>query len=386
MKKLIYTLPLIVFLVVSYGFIKLNSSDSDQSPFIIDNSNNEFNYTSTDTTPPAGFPFPTKFNFNYATVTNMNAGTVGALLLFGKYYFNRWNSTATYVYNNAGANGGPGVMTHTLTYVGSCRDLTTNGRYIYGGPATSTLYKFDTNMTIVSTFSLGAITRAVAYDYNRNGFWAANWSDPITCKDSTGATLRTFGTGTMTSKYGFGMDSLLSNDSAYVWVWNQNSTSANGLGKFYITSGTMVASYVFNHPVNVGIAGGAEVVRVPGTPDELWLLCNWQNYALTGYKMKDILTWYENNNELVQDFKLAQNYPNPFNPSTTISFMLMKAGQVKLEVFDAAGSHVKTILNAYQTAGDHKIVFNGDNLSSGIYFYTITAGDFTQTKKMMLIK
>ncbi|RPI13584.1 MAG: T9SS C-terminal target domain-containing protein [Ignavibacteriae bacterium] len=90
--------------------------------------------------------------------------------------------------------------------------------------------------------------------------------------------------------------------------------------------------------------------------------------------------------EVPVSYSLSQNYPNPFNPSTTIAFTLPKAGNVKLEVFDVLGRNVGTLINEFRTSGNHTINFNASSLSSGVYFYTITAGDFTATKKMLLIK
>jgi len=93
-----------------------------------------------------------------------------------------------------------------------------------------------------------------------------------------------------------------------------------------------------------------------------------------------------NNNEIPKVYSLNQNYPNPFNPSTQISFGLPKSGNVKLVVFDILGREVKTLVNEFQTAGTHNITFDGSALASGIYFYTITANEFTATKKMLLVK
>jgi hypothetical protein len=85
-------------------------------------------------------------------------------------------------------------------------------------------------------------------------------------------------------------------------------------------------------------------------------------------------------------YSLAQNYPNPFNPSTKISFALPKAGNVKLVVFDLLGREIATVVNEFKTAGNHTVDFNASNLASGVYFYKMVAGDFTATKKMLLIK
>ena len=89
---------------------------------------------------------------------------------------------------------------------------------------------------------------------------------------------------------------------------------------------------------------------------------------------------------LPKKFKLEQNYPNPFNPSTTIKYSIPKEGVTKLHVYDVLGNEVKTLVNRYQSAGYYEVEFNVDNLPSGIYFYRIISGKFSDTKKMILLK
>jgi hypothetical protein len=83
---------------------------------------------------------------------------------------------------------------------------------------------------------------------------------------------------------------------------------------------------------------------------------------------------------------LLGNYPNPFNPSTTIGYQLPQAAQVNLRVFDAEGRLVSTLVDGFSDAGWHLVNFDGSNLASGIYLYTLTAGKQTVTGRMVLIK
>jgi hypothetical protein len=92
------------------------------------------------------------------------------------------------------------------------------------------------------------------------------------------------------------------------------------------------------------------------------------------------------NGNVPSAFELNQNFPNPFNPSTFISFSLAENSNVTLEVFDAAGRKTSTLLNEYKSAGNYRMQFNASMLSSGIYFYKLTAGSFVSTKKMILVK
>jgi len=100
------------------------------------------------------------------------------------------------------------------------------------------------------------------------------------------------------------------------------------------------------------------------------------------------LTEVENLNEVPDGFSLGQNYPNPFNPSTIINYQLPAGSHVQLKVYDSLGKEVTTLVNEYKPAGKYNVNMNdlNSNLSSGIYFYTLRAGDFVQTKKMTFIK
>ncbi|MFC2084122.1 YCF48-related protein [Bacteroidota bacterium] len=86
------------------------------------------------------------------------------------------------------------------------------------------------------------------------------------------------------------------------------------------------------------------------------------------------------------DYQLSQNYPNPFNSFTTIAYSLPKEENVILCIFDILGSRIRVLVNSKQSAGSHKIVFDADNLSSGIYYYRIEAGKFNSTGKLLLMK
>ncbi len=91
-------------------------------------------------------------------------------------------------------------------------------------------------------------------------------------------------------------------------------------------------------------------------------------------------------NEVPSSYSLSQNYPNPFNPVTNINFSLPKSGLVTLKVYDALGKEVATLVNDNRPSGVYNVDFDASSLSSGVYFYKLTAGEFTSVKKMMLIK
>lgn len=92
------------------------------------------------------------------------------------------------------------------------------------------------------------------------------------------------------------------------------------------------------------------------------------------------------NNTVVNEFNLAQNYPNPFNPSTTINYEIPKTSLVKIKIYDILGRQVAELVNEEKPTGRYNVTFDASGFSSGIYFYSIDAGSFHQTKKMVLLK
>lgn len=98
------------------------------------------------------------------------------------------------------------------------------------------------------------------------------------------------------------------------------------------------------------------------------------------------LTNIEDEKPLVKNFLLSQNYPNPFNPTTTIRYELPQDGIVTIEVFDILEQKIRTLLNEFKKADRYELEFDGSKFSSGVYFYQLKAGEFVQTKKMILLK
>jgi hypothetical protein len=94
----------------------------------------------------------------------------------------------------------------------------------------------------------------------------------------------------------------------------------------------------------------------------------------------------KNSVEVPKDYSLEQNYPNPFNPSTTIKYNLKKPGHVYLRIYNIKGQEIETIVNKYQAAGEHVIMWQAKGLSSGVYLYKLESGEVSETRKLILLK
>lgn len=144
----------------------------------------------------------------------------------------------------------------------------------------------------------------------------------------------------------------------------------------------------------IGFVNGSGTVNTPVTYNYSDKNLNTGRYS---YKLKQID--YNGNYEyfimsgiaeigVPEKFTVEQNYPNPFNPSTTIGFSIPQNAFVSLKVYNVSGKEIATLVNSQKTAGNYSVNFNADtyNLSSGIYFYKISAGNYTEVKKLTLIK
>jgi hypothetical protein len=122
---------------------------------------------------------------------------------------------------------------------------------------------------------------------------------------------------------------------------------------------------------------------------------NWLGYEKES-SVYQTLSWFgipvtpvsveRENNAIPEKYSLSQNYPNPFNPSTTIKFSVPEQSNVVLKIYDVLGSEVANLVNETLDAGNYTVNFDASQFASGMYIYKITAGNFTTSKKMMLMK
>ena len=162
--------------------------------------------------------------------------------------------------------------------------------------------------------------------------------------------------------------------------------------------GSMSDSWIYTFPTDVtysSVAGGGYLIHRGVQPDEqVWLTKDGVAKGQDDVVMRAI-AWIDSTNgtvavkeqsRLPMSYALDQNYPNPFNPSTTIRYRVPKAGNVVLTVVDLLGREVAVLVNEQKQAGAYEVRLNGSKLASGVYFYRMVAGAFSQTKTMMLVK
>lgn len=102
--------------------------------------------------------------------------------------------------------------------------------------------------------------------------------------------------------------------------------------------------------------------------------------------IRDTVTYVGDENMIFESYRLEQNYPNPFNSVTHIKYSIPQSGMVSLILYDILGNEVSILLNRYQVSGEYDVIYRADDLSSGIYFYQLQAGDFITTKKLIMLK
>ena len=158
-----------------------------------------------------------------------------------------------------------------------------------------------------------------------------------------------------------------------------------------------IATHQFTQLANCPALAGASAAMCP-TSWAKGTETNYQEFVLFGGSYEGLLygdTWgytsdievgIEENNAVINDFELFQNYPNPFNPETSISFSIPNDECVKLCVYNAEGQLINELVNGKITKGSHSINFNAQDLNSGIFFYTLEAGNSKLSRKMLLIK
>ncbi|MEJ5350572.1 MAG: SMP-30/gluconolactonase/LRE family protein [Melioribacteraceae bacterium] len=183
-------------------------------------------------------------------------------------------------------------------------------------------------------------------------------------------------------------DSVIANKKRFAFMPPQGYADGMKVDKFgFIFEAGPIGIWVFNPNGSV-----VDTIPIPGQTTNCCFGEDGKTLFVTSgnavYRVKNIYTDIkEKNFDEKKSFQLNYNYPNPFNSETIISYSINEPAHVKLILYDELGREIDTLINEYQTANTYQISLNAENLSSGIYFYQISAGNkFSETKKMVLIR
>ncbi len=175
-------------------------------------------------------------------------------------------------------------------------------------------------------------------------------------------------------------------DSLSVIVLMTKNGQQVGSGGFNInnpapsyTQFTINIQYLTGEVPDTSIIIIAAGLSTGGTPGTVFLIDDLQFEGVVGIEDED-------ENGVVQEFALKPNFPNPFNPTTNIEFSIPQSFDVKLMVYNQLGQTVATLVNERLSTGSYSVDWNAGDMPSGVYFYRMTAGDFTQTRKLVLMK
>ena len=260
-----------------------------------------------------------------------------------------------------------------------------------GGNA-NTIQEFDTAGNNIGTYLSGPISGPFCF-----GFRA--WDIIISCGVGTPKLHRFSYSGTFLGSlggsdvYGTMQQMVVSGDNSFIVACLTGTyaglvkfdSSGNRLGVLngvttnYGVHRLQNGNYITSNP-----SGIHEIDDVTGTLVRTIMPMTGQYFSIYD---PDMLLSVPNNTGIVpSQYKLYSNYPNPFNPSTKIKFAIPNNGITKVVVYNSLGKEVSVLVNRFHTAGEYEYNFDASGLSSGVYFYTLTSGDFRGTKKMLLLK
>jgi photosystem II stability/assembly factor-like uncharacterized protein len=269
---------------------------------------------------------------------------------------------------------------------------TTNGGNSWGlASEPYTNYLLGTSFVNTSTGFICGNGGLIARTTNGGSNWQAilnggsdQFEEIVMTNSSTGYTVGRFGKILKTTNGGSNWDQQISSTSEWLldlYMINSNSGWACGMnGKIVYTS-------------NGGTNWHSQYVPTVSTIRQLHFLTPDTGYAVTDngmilktYTAGNIIGINPRGSQVPNDFAISQNYPNPFNPSTSIKFSIPRSSYVNLKIYDNIGKEISTLVDQDVGAGNYEVNFNADEFTSGVYFYRITADDFTETRKMILIK
>ncbi len=254
-------------------------------------------------------------------------------------------------------------------------------------PSSSSL-NFQNAVTVNFWIKVGQFFERESYPLS-HGNWENRWKVSTTNKHIRWTVKSTSGTKDLDSETELAADSLY--NVTVLYDGSDYEIYLNGeLDAFTSFSGLILTT-----PIDFMIGQvlpGNNQYNFNGVLDDIRIY----NYALSYGSIQDLYDFStdikdEQGIKPPQDYSLLQNYPNPFNSQTIISYQLKYAGKVKLEIYDALGTKIRSLLNEFSNRGNYSRAWDGKNnngrsVSSGVYFYRLSAGDFMETKKMLLLR
>ncbi|TRZ66353.1 T9SS C-terminal target domain-containing protein [bacterium] len=303
--------------------------------------------------------------------TTLNNKTVNSLTIYGTTIFAGTVASGVYLSNDNGTS-----WTQTALNNRTVNALAVSGTYIFAGTIN---YPTGAGEVYISTnngtsWTVTALYNKYVYSLAVSGsnIFAGTYNSPL----GSGGVYLSTNNGTNWTQ------TILNNKSVY-------SLAASGNNIFAGTDSNGVFLSTNNGISWINKNQGFSVI-----PSVSALLIIGNTYIFAGTQGQSVwLRLYTESIGIKQisevvpsSYSLQQNYPNPFNPTTKIQYAIPHNGIVKLVVFDALGRVVETLVNENQTAGVYETEFNASRYSSGVYFYKLTTGNFSETKKMTLIK
>jgi photosystem II stability/assembly factor-like uncharacterized protein len=343
-------------------------------------------------------------SWNQTTLSNQS---VYSLVVNGNNIFAGTINNGVFISDDNGT-----TWTQTLLNNQTIYKLAANGNNIFAGtynPNNGLFLSTDNGLSWVQTALNNQHITSLTQDGN-NIFAGSGTGNGVYQSSNNGATWTQ--TSFTQSAYALAISGnnifvgTLLSQGVYKSTNNGSSWVQTALNNQNVYSLSMIANYIFAgtsaNGVYVSIDNGSSwTQRSDGLPTgatvvRTIIVTNNNIFAGLGFNgingvyrrpLSEIITGIQPiSNEIPGKFSLSQNYPNPFNPVTKINFNIAKTGFVSLSIFDALGREVETLVNQQMNAGSYGIDFNGSKIVSGVYFYRLQSADFTDVKKLVLLK
>jgi len=412
MKKLIYTLVILAFVSsASAQWVQYsNGIGSFNIPSLLLNGNTLFAGTYTSGGPGDGVYSSTNYGVSW-TYSGLGTNNVACLALSGSNIFAGTKTSGIFLSTNNGGswnavnNGitvmsighlavsGANVLAAQSGYTGLYRTTNNGGNWVPYGLTGLAVVSLGVSGNNVYAGTLNGTVPGVYYSANNGADWT-----PIGLTTVLVNCFAISGTKVFAGCSG-GKVYLTTNNGG-----NWTLVNSGLLSNMEIATLELIGSDLFAGIENSNPSYGVYYLSNNGTtwipkndgfsqtpPVQSFFITSNYIFAGTGSQV-----WRRNLSEFIgikqisevvpAKYSLSQNYPNPFNPTTNIKFNVAKLSSVKIAVFDVMGREVQTLVNESLKPGTYEASFDASSLNSGVYFYKITAGDFSKTKKMLMIK